>query len=203
MRMKCLRFLIVLAVFLTATPFGAFGPTTGADEPMPPKKAEDKKETGALTAVNEKGKATAFSVEAFGKLPRQTVKTNDPAGTPATYEGVSLAEVLRAAGVTLGKDLKGPLLANCLVVQAADGYRVVFSLPEIDPDITDHVVLLADRKDGKPLDAKEGPYRLVVPHDKRHMRWVRQVTKVAVQTVDEIGSGKKGGSDKPAPSPER
>ena len=170
---------------------------------MPPKKAEDKKETGALTAVNEKGKATALSVEAFGKLPRQTVKTNDPAGTPASYEGVSLAEVLRAAGVTLGKDLKGPLLANCLVVQAADGYRVVFSLPEIDPDITDHVVLLADRKDGKPLDAKEGPYRLVVPHDKRHMRWVRQVTKVAVQTVDEIGSDKKGGSDRPAPSPER
>ena len=135
MRMKCLRFLIVLAVFLTATPFGAFGPTTGADKPMPPKKAEDKKETGALTAVNEKGKATATSVEAFGKLPRQTVKTNDPAGTPASYEGVSLAEVLRAAGVTLGKDLKGPLLASCLVVQAADGYRVVFSLPEIDPDI--------------------------------------------------------------------
>jgi hypothetical protein len=44
-----------------------------------------------------------------------------------------LAEVLRVAGVTLGKDLKGPLLANGLIVEAADGYRVVFALPEIDP----------------------------------------------------------------------
>ncbi len=87
------------------------------------------------------------------------------------------------------------------VVQAADGYRVVFS----QPDITDHVVLLADRNDGKPLDAKEGPYRLVVPHDKRHMLLVRQVTKVVTfRRSTRSGSDKKGKDrDKPPPSPER
>src|SRR5262245_8680046 len=138
----------VLFAAILAAPFV---PTAGADA---------KKEAGGLTAVNEKGKATALSAETLAKLTRQTVKATAPAGAPATYEGVSLVEILRAAGVTLGKDLKGPLLANCLVVQAADGYKVVFSLAEIDPDTTDRVVLLADRKDGKPLDAKEGPYRL-------------------------------------------
>jgi hypothetical protein len=174
----------------------AFAAATGADEPA--KKAADKKEDAALTAVNEKGKTTAFTAEALAKLPRQTVKAADPAGKTASYEGVSLAEVLKAAGVTLGKELKGPLLANSLVVQAADGYRVVFALPEIDPDFTDHVVLLADRKDGKPLDAKEGPYRLVVSHDKRHSRWVRQVNRVAVQSVSDTGADKKAAPDKPA-----
>jgi DMSO/TMAO reductase YedYZ molybdopterin-dependent catalytic subunit len=193
----------VLGVFLTATPFGAFGPATGADEPTPAKRAEDKQEVVALTAVNEKGKATVFSAAALAKLPRQPLKTKDPSGTPATYEGVSLAEVLRAAGVALGNDLRGPLLANCLVVQAADGYRVVFSLPEIDPDTTDRLVLLADRKDGKALGAKEGPYRLVVPHDKRHARWVRQVTRISVQAAAEIGTDKKGGKDEPKPAPAR
>jgi hypothetical protein len=195
--MKCFRPVVVVVVLLTAGAFTGFYPATAADEPMPSKKGQDKKEPGALTAVNEKGKATEFSAEAFAKLPRQTLKTSDPAGTPATYEGVSLAEVLKAAGVTLGKDLKGPLLANCLMVQAADGYRVVFSLPEIDPEMTDRVVLLADRKDGKPFDAKEGPYRLVVPHDKRHSRWVRQVNRISVEVAGEIGSEKKGGTDKP------
>jgi len=141
------------------------------------------KQTNALTVINETGKTTSISAEDFAKLPRQTVKVKDRSGTLVTYEGVSLAEILRAAGVTLGKDLKGPLLANGLVVEATDGYRVVFALPEIDPAMTDNVVLVADRKDGKPLKAKEGPYRLVVPHEKRQARWVRQAIKLSVIPV--------------------
>jgi hypothetical protein len=192
----------VLVSFFTLIPFTAFNQATHADQSALPKRAEDKQEEGALTVINEKGKATAFSAPALAKLPRHSLKVTDPSGTPVTYDGVTLAEVLRAAGVTLGKDLKGPLLANCLVVQASDGYRVVFSLPEIDPDSTDHVVLLANRKDGKPLDAREGPYRLVVPHDKRHARWVRQVTRFAVQAIPEIGTDKKGTAEKPTDNPQ-
>jgi hypothetical protein len=142
---------------------------------------DEKQEAGSLTVINESGQRTAYSAEAFAKLPRQTLKAKDHAGVLATYEGVHLADLLRKADVALGKDLKGPLLANCLVVQAADGYRVVFSLPEIDPESTENVVLVADRKDGKPLDAKQGPYRLVVPRDKRYSRWVRQVTGFSIQ----------------------
>jgi DMSO/TMAO reductase YedYZ molybdopterin-dependent catalytic subunit len=133
-----------------------------------------------LKVGNEKGKETALSAEALAKLPRRTAKVKDRHGNRAAYEGVPLAAVLRAAGVTLGKDLRGPLLANCLLVEAADGYRVVFALPEVDPDLTDKVVLLADRKDGKPLAAAEGPYRLVVPDDKRPARWVKQVVRIRV-----------------------
>jgi DMSO/TMAO reductase YedYZ molybdopterin-dependent catalytic subunit len=138
----------------------------------------------SVKVENEKGKVTALSAGDLAKLPRKSVKATDSSGKPATYEGVPLAEVLRAGGVTLGKDLmKRPLLANALLVEAADDYRVVFSLPEVDPDLSDNLVLLADRKDGKPLDAKEGPLRLVVPRDKVRMRWVRQVTRLAVRPV--------------------
>jgi hypothetical protein len=136
---------------------------------------------GSVLVTNEQGKTTLLTAEALAKLPRQKVNATGHSGVPVTYEGVALAEVLRASKVTLGKDLKGPLLANCLVIEASDHYRVVFSLPEVDPDVTDKVVLLADRKDGKALDDKEGPYRLVVPHDKRPSRWVKQVSRIMVQ----------------------
>ena len=61
------------------------------------------------------------------------------------------------------------------IIDAADGYRAVYSLAELDPALHDGVVILADRRDGRALDAKEGPFRLVAPGDKRPARWVRQL----------------------------
>jgi hypothetical protein len=145
-----------------------------------------------LTVVNESGKSLALTDAAWKKLPRQSIKARDHSGTLATYEGVVLARVLQEAGVTLGKELRGPRLANILLVEAADGYRVAFSLAEIDPEMSEGVVLLADRKDGKPLDANEGPYRLVVPRDKKHARWVRQVIRLSVERPAGIAEKPKG-----------
>jgi hypothetical protein len=164
------------------------GGRAAADNSDQPKQAGVQ---GALTLVNEAGTETALSPAEFAKLPRKTVKAKDHSGVAATYEGVLLADVLQAGKVTLGKDLKGPLLAHCLLVEAADGYQVVFSLPEIDPSVTDNLVLVADRKDDKPLDAKEAPYRLVVPQEKKHARWVRQVTRISVRTTAGIGGRSK------------
>ena len=155
-------------------------------------KPKEDREPGSLTLVNESGAVTTLSRESFAKLPRRTVNAKDHSGASATFEGVSLAEALRQAKVTLGKELKGALLANYILVEAADGYRVSFSLPEVDPTMTDKVVLIADRKDAKPLDAREGPYRLVVPHDKKHARWVRQVMRIAVQSPPEAAPRTKG-----------
>jgi hypothetical protein len=59
----------------------------------------------------------------------------------------------------------------------------VFALPELDPAFTDKQVLLAFLKDGKALDDKEGPYRIVIPDEKRMARWVRQVTTLKIVDV--------------------
>jgi hypothetical protein len=37
-------------------------------------------------------------------------------------------------------------LQEFLVVEAADGYKAVFALPEIDPAFTDRVIIPADRR---------------------------------------------------------
>jgi hypothetical protein len=67
-----------------------------------------------------------------------------------------------------------------VIVEAADGYQALFALPELDPAFTDRVILLADHRDGQPLDARTGPFQIVVPGEKKHARWVRQVTGLRI-----------------------
>jgi DMSO/TMAO reductase YedYZ molybdopterin-dependent catalytic subunit len=117
----------------------------------------------------------------LAKMPRRSVRAKDRSGKESEYEGVLLAEILKAAGVQFGHELRGPAMANYLLVEAADGYRVVFALPELDAASTDRVIVLADRRDGKPLDTNEGPFRIIVPDEKRQARWVRQVTVLMVK----------------------
>jgi DMSO/TMAO reductase YedYZ molybdopterin-dependent catalytic subunit len=121
-----------------------------------------------------------LTIPELSRLPRQRVRAKDHGGQEAEFDGVPLVAVLQAAGVKFGPDLRGPALATYLVVEAADGYRAVFALPELDPAFTDRVILLADRREGKPLDGKEGPLRVIVPGEKRHARWVRQVVALKV-----------------------
>ena len=96
---------------------------------------------------------------------------------PALWEGVALVDVLRQAGAPLDKQLRGRELAKAVRVTAADGYQVVFSLAELDATFSDTIVLLVDTQDGHALGA-EGPFRLIVPNDKRPARWIRNVIRI-------------------------
>jgi hypothetical protein len=42
-------------------------------------------------------------------------------------------------------------------------------------------VLLADRRDDQPLASREGPFRIVVPGEKLHARWVREVQSLDLE----------------------
>ena len=135
-----------------------------------------------LTIQVETGKPIVLTRADLEALPHVKV-TAGVAGSSATFEGVALEALLEKAGVEFGQTLKGKRLASCLLVEAADGYRVVIALPEIDPAFTDKQILLAFSRDGKPLDEKEGPYRVVIPGEKRMARWVRQVTALKIVDV--------------------
>lgn len=114
--------------------------------------------------------------ETFAPLPRATATVQDKDGSSHTYEGVRLSDVLAPQGVPLGKGLRGARLTDVLIVEATDGYRVAFALPEIDPAFTDRLVLLADKRDGAAITGNEGPLKLIVPDEKMRARWVRGVT---------------------------
>jgi hypothetical protein len=91
-----------------------------------------------------------------------------------------LAALLLMAGIQLGDTLRGPRMTETLLVEAADGYKVVFALAEVDPAFATREIILAYKRDGKPLDAREGPFRIVAPGDKRPARWIRQVITLKV-----------------------
>ena len=104
-------------------------------------------------------------------------------GHQITYEGAVLNAALLKAGVVSGDRLMGRYLNQVVVAKGADGFTASYSLGETDPIYRTNPVILADSKDGQPLDAKEGPYRLVVDGDLRPGRSVRQVVSVEVRPV--------------------
>jgi hypothetical protein len=123
--------------------------------------------------------ATRVTAADLAKLPQATLKVAD-----VTYEGVMLDDVLKRAGVPSGPKLRGKALTTYILAEAQDGYAVVFSLGEIDPDVTDNQVLVADSSDGKPLSGPEGPFRLILPKDKLGARSVRMLNKLVVVQVE-------------------
>ena len=110
-------------------------------------------------------------------LPRAKA-TMVEGGKSAVYEGALLNAALVQAGVVHGDRLMGRYLNQVVLVKAADGYTSILSLAETDPFYRTNPVVIADRKDGAPLDAREGPYRVVVDGDLKPSRSARQVTTI-------------------------
>src|SRR5262249_29712056 len=135
-----------------------------------------------IAVQNESGGSAKLTAAEIAALPHREISLDDH-GKTVRFEGVALRLGLEKAGIPFGVSLRGKRRSSCLLVEAADGYRVVIALPELDPGFTDRVILLADKADGHPLDAKEGPFRVVVPGEKRMARWVRQVTALKVVEV--------------------
>lgn len=134
-----------------------------------------------LRIEGESTRPLTVSRAAFAQLPHTVVQVRDHDGTVSAYAGVLLRDILALAGVPLGEQLRGARLALYAVVEAADKYRVVFALPELDAAFTERMVLLADRRDDRPLPAAEGPLRLVIPDEQRRARWVRQVIAIHIR----------------------
>lgn len=164
------RTLSIFFLFVSFCSIVAFGQTKQISAPA----------AQVLSVGGEVARPLKLSAADLAKLPRHTVSAKDH-GKPATFEGVALVEVLRLAGVEFGEKLRGKSLALFLVVDAADGYRAVFALPELDSAFTDQLIILADRRDGKALSETEGQWRIVVPNEKRQARWVRQVIALTIR----------------------
>jgi DMSO/TMAO reductase YedYZ molybdopterin-dependent catalytic subunit len=112
-------------------------------------------------------------------LPREHVDLAGTNGAQDAYDGVPLQEILKKAGTSFGH-VRGKALSSYVLAEGSDGYEVVFSLGELDPDFGGAHILVADQKNGKPLAEKEGPARLVIPADEAGARSVRMLEKIEV-----------------------
>ena len=151
----------------------------------PPSPAQVTVNSGQLSVTGDVQKSLSLSLDDLRHQPRTsvTVPNDHQAGAQDVYEGVSLAALLKQAGVPQGSQIRGAVLATYLVAEGADGYRVIFSIAEVDSDFQDSGIIVADTMNGAPLADKSGPLKLVVPHDKRPARSVRMLQSIKVVSV--------------------
>ena len=125
-----------------------------------------------------------LSLDDLKSMGRARVEV-DRQGGRTTYEGVPLVEVLRRAGVNIGRSpLQGSTITSVLIAAGADGFNALFALAELDPVATDRRVIVADVRDGRALSADEGPLRLVAPGDRYPLRWIRNLARLTVAVVN-------------------
>jgi hypothetical protein len=123
----------------------------------------------------------AYSATQFRSLPHIEIKLhNAHSNVDETYSGVPLATLLAQANVPLGKELRGEPLTSYLLASGTDGYSVLLSLAEVDPNFHAGQVIVADTRDGQPL-GDHGPFELIVSDDKRPARWVHNLNSIGLQ----------------------
>ncbi|HXZ13859.1 MAG TPA: carboxypeptidase regulatory-like domain-containing protein [Candidatus Sulfotelmatobacter sp.] len=125
-----------------------------------------------------------FTPTEFKTLPHVSITVHNPhADADEKYSGVALADLLAKVNAPLGKELLGAALKQYFVAAGSDGYQVVLSLPEIAPEFHSGKVIVADAMNGQPLDAKSGPFKLIVTEDKRPARWVRNLVSLELRSI--------------------
>jgi Oxidoreductase molybdopterin binding domain len=136
--------------------------------------------TGTIAVTGDVATPLTLKAEDLLNMPRETVSLPEQDGTKIEYEGVSLREILKRAGAPLGNQLRGKALTTYILAKAHDGYQVVFALGEVDAAFANEQILVADKRDGKPLFGYQGPFRLVCPNDKAGARSVRMLETLEV-----------------------
>ena len=112
------------------------------------------------------------------QYPAHTVSiqfSTDEHTVNGTFTGVRLWDLLQSAGI------KPASPDNLRVIaRATDQFRCRLLWNEVDPSVSERVILVAYEQDGKPLVTKEGPLRLIVPGDERGVRYLRGLALLTV-----------------------
>jgi hypothetical protein len=136
-----------------------------------------------VTLKGPGGETRVVTAADLAAMPHDHASIVNEHGPAKTYDGVPLTLLLQSVGAPSGPKLRGPAMADIVVVSGSDGYRVALALAETDPGLGGRTILLADKVDGVPLPATEGPFRLIVAGDARPARSVRMVAAVMVEAA--------------------
>jgi hypothetical protein len=135
---------------------------------------------GAAFGAAVSGSDYSFSASELALLQQRTITATDH-GTPVTFQGVLLTDMLAKVATPAGGKYRHTAASYYLVAEGRDGYRAVFAWAELDPSFMDKAVYVVSKRDGKPLPDNDGPFELVVPGEKRNARWVRQLTVLRLE----------------------
>jgi DMSO/TMAO reductase YedYZ molybdopterin-dependent catalytic subunit len=138
-----------------------------------------------LRVEGEVAQPLTLQVADLAAMKHTVVRAKDHDEKEHSFSGVAVAEILQRAGTPLGSQLRGKNMTKFLLIKAKDGYQTIFTLAELDSSFTDRPIILADQVDGVPLSADKGPFRIIVPGEKKHARWTWGVTTFIVKSGGE------------------
>ena len=136
---------------------------------------------GTVVVRGLTGESETLTGADIAKLPHAHITLSHGDQT-TDFSGPLLSDLLRDVGAPMGVRLHGSGVNDVVFVTAADKYRVVLSLAEVDPSFHKGAkAILADQADGKPLPPKEGPYRLVIDGDLKPARSAYSVVAIELK----------------------
>ncbi len=124
---------------------------------------------------------TALAYTLLQTLPHvQLSASNDPKNHKESYSGVSLLDVLTRAGFEDSKPL-----SISVVLVSNDGSKKELSPAEIDAALHDALpAIIADRKNGKPLTAQDGPLLFILHQDKTSPVVVQNLARIQIKNLN-------------------
>ena len=135
-----------------------------------------------VTVLGLNGATTVLTDAQLADLPHAEATLHEGAKT-FVYSGPTLTAILREAGTPVGPRAHGAPMKAYVVIRGKDGYAVTLSLAETDPEFRTGPIVLADKLAGVALDARQGPYRLVIGDDLKPWRAVRGVVTIEVRSA--------------------
>lgn len=138
-----------------------------------------------LKVVLADGRSQSFTRAQLEAIPTERAAARLRDGAPFTVTGVSVTTLLRLSGLDLNQNLGGgKVVGHALLARAADDYRAVFGLAEVDPHFGHPPLMVSwTNADGSPLSEKAGPVQLISTGESRPGRWVRQLQSLEVKPL--------------------
>ena len=139
--------------------------------------------SGALrqTLILDASALAAFPAKDIGRFTQ--TRSGQGTDSQSTVRGVKLAALIERAGLAASGSNDWKTLI--VIATATDGYRAVFSWPEITNTAVGDGVLVLFERDGKALDDREGRIALVSTADQRlGPRHVHNLVRIEIRSLE-------------------
>jgi hypothetical protein len=137
----------------------------------------------SLTLTNQDGVARKLSIAQLRAMPQVELKLQETDGSPMVVRGPSLRAVLSVGGAPTGQMLRGPSMLLVVIAEGSDGYKVAYTLSELDEQFGARDGIIALSQNGKTLPDADGPMRVVIGTESHRARWVRHLDALRVVRV--------------------
>ena len=166
--------------------FGLGAEAHGQMAGMPMDEHHEHKAKMASTAllVTAGGQSTTFKLADLQAMPQRSLTVhNAHSNKDETYTGVGLNDLLAKFKVSMDNGGAKQVYHSYVRAEGTDHYYVVYSATELESAAHAGDAMVALTVDGKAL-TEDGQFKMVVGGDKKPARWVTNLAKLTVVTVE-------------------